>query len=404
MNLGKLVRSACAALAMLGGIATAHADEPVERGGNGSYHRAVCARAIAKAEARCFAHVRTDAAGNELKGKPDAAAPNVAPSGFGANDLRSAYNVTSTGTSSTIIAIVDAYGYPNAEADLAKYRTQMGLPACTAANGCFIKKDQRGGTAYPRYNSGWAQEQALDLDMASAMCPGCKIMLVQADSATYANLAAAVNTAGNLGAIVISNSYGGGESGSTGYNAAYTKPGVAITASTGDSGFGASFPATSPGVIAVGGTHLVRTTGGRGWAETAWSSGGSGCSTTYGKPGYQNDPSCTKRMEADIAAVGDPATGVAVYGPSGRGSQSAWLVFGGTSVSAPLIGGIYGSLGIGAADGASKIWATGNSGGLGLNDVTAGSNGTCPVSYYCNARVGYDGPTGWGTPWGPTVF
>jgi len=164
-----------------------------------------------------------------------------------------------------VIAIVDAYGYAGAEADLAVYRAQYGLPPCTTANGCFIKRDQRGGTAYPRANTGWAQEQALDLDMASAMCPNCKILLVQADTPSFGNLAAAVNFAATYpGVKAISNSYGGGEAGSSAYNSAYSHPGIAITASTGDSGFGASFPATSPTVIAVGGTRLVASGNARG--------------------------------------------------------------------------------------------------------------------------------------------
>ena len=175
--------------------------------------------------------------------------------------------------------------------------------------------------------------------MASAMCPGCKLILVEATTPSFSNLAAAVNTAANQpGVTVISNSYGGTETGSTSVESAYNHPGKAITVSTGDSGYGVAFPASSPHVIAVGGTHLVRASNSRGWTETAWSGGGSGCSTVYAKPSFQTDPLCTKRMEADVSAIGDPNTGVAVYGPTSR-SRSGWLVFGGTSVSAPLIGG-----------------------------------------------------------------
>lgn len=401
MKLAKLGRLALAAATAVVGIGSAQAQsqEAIERSGN-TFHQAVCARAIGRGEARCFAHVVVDARGNAMPGKPDGAAPNITPSGFGANDLRTAYLVTATGSSATTIAIVDAHGYPNAESDLATYRTQMGLPACTIANGCLKIVDQRGGTALPRYNSGWAQEQALDLDMASAMCPNCKILLVQSDSATYVNLGTAVNTAATLGAAVISNSYGGGETGSASYNAYYVHPGVAVTASSGDSGYGASFPATSPDVIAVGGTNLKRSTAARGWTELAWTGAGSGCSAVYAKPSWQHDPLCTTRVEADISAVADPATGVAVYGPTGKGSQSGWLVFGGTSVSAPLIGGIYGALGA-RPNAAQKIWTTAPTG---LNDVTIGSNGSCGGTYLCTAGVGYDGPTGNGTPSGSAAF
>ena len=151
-------------------------------------------------------------------------------------------------------------------------------------------------------------------------------------------------------------------------------------------------------MIAVGGTHLLRAANSRGWSETAWSSGGSGCSTVYAKPGFQTDALCTKRMEADVSAVGDPNTGVAVYGPVSRQSSS-WLVFGGTSVSAPLIGGIYGVTGH-TPTGAASIYANKSA----LNDVTSGTNGSCGGTYFCTAGSGYDGPTGNGTPNGTTAF
>lgn len=375
------------------GTASVHAQtaERLEHSGN-VYHRAVCSRAVAPGQARCHAHVVTDAAGTERNGKVTA---NVTPSGYAPADLRSAYNVVgATGTG--IIAIVDAYGYSNAESDLGVYRAQYGLGACTTANGCFIKINQNGGTSYPANNIGWAQEQALDLDMASAMCPTCKIMLVQASSASLGNLAAAVNMAASRGAIVISNSYGAGETGTATYASAYNKPGIAITASTGDSGYGVQFPASDTGVIAVGGTHLVRVSGG-GWAESAWSGGGSGCSTLYAKPAWQHDALCAFRMEADLAAVADPATGVAVYGPNSQG-RSSWLVFGGTSVSAPLVGGIYAAYNIRPTNAASNIWAMGYAKTSPLHDVTSGTNGTCGGTYLCTAGAGYDGPTGWGTP------
>ena len=234
--------------------------------------------------------------------------------------------------------------------------------------------------------------------MASAMCPTCKILLVQSNSATLANLAAAVSTAARLGAVVISNSYGGGEAGSTAYASAYSQPGIAVTVSSGDSGYGVAFPASAPGAIAVGGTHLVADTSTRGWTETVWNGAGSGCSATYPKPGFETDGLCAFRMEADISAVADPATGVAVYGPTGTGSKSGWLVLGGTSVSAPLVGGIYAAYNV-RPQAAAGIWANR---GAGQNDVTVGSNGTCGGTYLCTAGVGYDGPTGWGTPNGAT--
>lgn len=354
-------------------------------------HAAVCPAPLLVAGARCHARIVVDEAGN--------ARSFVTPSGYGPADLRAAYKISGSGSSSTTIAIVDAYGYPKAEADLATYRSTFGLPACTTANGCFRKVDQNGGTSFPGYNKGWAQETALDLDMASAMCPGCKILLVQANSASYVNLAAAVNTAARLGAHVISNSYGGGESGSTGFESAYDHPGVAITVSTGDSGYGVQFPASSPHVIAVGGTSLNVATGTpRGWTETAWSGAGSGCSSVYTKPSWQSDTGCSMRSLADVSAVADPNTGVAVYGPA-VAQISRWMVFGGTSAAAPIIGGVYGVNGGTVTYGSNPYDAV-----SGLFDVSSGSNGSCSPSYLCTAGTGYDGPTGLGTPNGSGAF
>ena len=403
MHLRKWAVAALAfAVSALGAAPAAAQAVQVEHSGN-TYHVAVCAHGNPNGTARCHAHVVTDARGNPLNGK---ISPNAGtPSGYGPSDLRSAYNISGNG-SGTTIAIVDAYGYNNAESDLATYRQQFGLSACTSTSGCFRKVDQNGGTNLPRMDTGWAQESALDLEMASAMCPSCKLVLVEASSASYSNLATAVRTAASIsGVTVISNSYGGGETGTSSYESAYNQPGKAVTVSTGDSGYGVQFPASSPHVIAVGGTHLVRAGNSRGWSESAWSSGGSGCSGVYAQPSFQTTavtPTmpqlCTNRMEADVSAVGDPNTGVAVYGPVNR-SSSGWMVFGGTSVSAPLIGGIYGNTGH-TPTGAGGIYGNQSH----LNDVTSGTNGSCGGTYFCTAQSGYDGPTGLGTPNGPTAF
>jgi subtilase family serine protease len=352
-------------------------------------HARVCAAAL-PGEASCHARVIVDASG-----KPQ---PNATPAGLGPTQLRDAYKITGTGSSATTIAIVDALGYPNAESDLATYRSTFGLPPCTTANGCFKKVDQRGGTSFPKADTGWSQESALDLDMASAICPSCKLLLVEGDSATFANLAAAVDTAARLGAHVISNSYGGGESAGPAVDASYTHVGIAITASSGDSGFGVEYPAASPHVTAVGGTSLKVAANTRGWTETVWSGAGSGCSTLFAKPAWQTDTGCAKRTVADVSAVADPNTGVAVFGPVNR-SSSGFLVFGGTSVSAPLVGAIYAVNG-GAVSSGSDPYAHTSA----LFDVTSGSNGSCSGSYLCTAGVGYDGPTGLGTPNGTAAF
>jgi subtilase family serine protease len=384
------------ALVAFGFASTTNAQPDIQKSGK-TFHVAACPQVVGLA-AHCHARIVSDASGRLLF---NATVHPPAPSGYSPASLRDAYKITGSGSSSTIVAIVDAYGYKNAESDLGVYRAQFGLPACTTANGCFKKLNQNGVQgSYPSQNTGWAQESALDLDMASAMCPNCKIYLIEANSATYGNLATAENTAANTGAHAISNSYGGGESGSQSYEPAYNHPGIAITASSGDSGYaaGPQFPATSPHVTAVGGTHLVTAANSRGWTETVWSGAGSGCSTIYAKPAWQNDASCSKRMEADVSAVADPNTGVAVYGPvSAR--KSGWLVFGGTSVAAPLIAGIYGVNGGAVNYGSDPYNNTGA-----LFDVTSGSNGSCGGSYFCTAKVGYDGPTGLGTPNGSSAF
>lgn len=380
------------ALAGLGFATAASAlSGPVLQSGN-AFYRAACAPSVGHA-ASCHAKVVTDASGHGLAGEYPAAA------GYSPANLRDAYNIYGSGNSSRIIAIVDAYGYTNAERDLGVYRSQYGLPACTTANGCFKKLNQNGQQgSYPPQNLGWMQESALDLDMVSAMCPNCKIYLLEAATNSFSNLTTAVNTAARLGAHAISNSYGVAEAGTQSYEAAYNHAGIAITASAGDAGYGVEFPASSPHVIAVGGTHLATAGNGRGWTETAWSDGGSGCSTIYSKPSWQHDAGCSRRTVADVAAVADPNTAVAVYGPVG-GGKTGWMLFGGTSVAAPIIAGLYGVNG-GTVNYGSNPYSHASA----LFDVTSGSNGSCGGKYLCTAKPGYDGPTGLGTPNGATAF
>ncbi|GHO48849.1 S53 family peptidase [Ktedonospora formicarum] len=324
------------------------------------------------------------------------------PSGLNPADLQAAYNLPSaTAGSGQTIAIVDAYDDPNAEADLAVYRSQFGLPPCTTANGCFRKVNQNGGTKYPHGNSGWAEEISLDLDMASAICPNCKILLVEASSNSFTNLGIAVNTAVSLGANVVSNSYGGSESsGESSYASYYNHPGVIITASSGDAGYGVEVPAAYNTVVAVGGTSLSRNSStSRGWTETTWSGAGSGCSAYITKPSWQSDTGCSRRTVADVSAVANPSTGVSVYDTYGQGS--GWMVFGGTSVSAPIIASVYALAGNASSINAASSLYTHTSS---LYDVTSGSNGSCSGSYLCTATTGYDGPTGLGTPNGVGAF
>jgi hypothetical protein len=317
------------------------------------------------------------------------------------------------------VAVVDAGDLPSAEADLAAYRSQFSLPPCTTANGCFRKVDQRGGTAYPAPVSGWGLEIALDIDMVSAACPNCNILLVEADSVYFGDLGTAVNAAVTMGAVAVSNSYGGIELSSESYldTHYYNHPGVAITASTGDGGYDCTgnvgagnhaaspsveYPAASPYVVAVGGTSLSRNSGvARGWTESAWGAAGSGCSVYETKPSWQQDTGCAKRIQADVSAVADPSTGVAVY------YNGSWVISGGTSASSPIIAATFAMAGRPAAGTNPASYPYGDT--ADLNDVIGGNNdvtfGTCPVgSYLCNGVAGYDGPTGLGTPNGTGAF
>jgi subtilase family serine protease len=261
----------------------------------------------------------------------------------------------------------------------------------------------------PQSDVGWGQEIALDLDMVSAVCPDCDILLVEAESSAFGDLAAAVDMAAASGASVISNSYGAPEfRGETSWESHYNHPGTPITVSSGDSGYGVEFPAASQYVTAVGGTRLTRPSAGGEWTETVWSGAGSGCSAYVPKPGWQTDAlTCARRTVADVAAVADPATGVAVYDSYGATGGANWSVFGGTSVAAPVIAGVYAL--------AVNTWAAAYGSGPyahpgSLFDVTSGSNGRCSnrrtanLAYLCTGGRGYDGPTGLGTPNGTGAF
>jgi hypothetical protein len=319
--------------------------------------------------------------------------------GLGPADIRSAYRLPATGGHGQTIAVVDAFDNPNVVSDLKAYRKAWGLPACSTSGGCFRKVNQRGGTKAPAGDPDWGVETALDVQAVSAACPGCSILLVEADDDSLASLGAAVNTAVRLGANVVSNSYGTDEF--TGMIALgrkyYLHPGTAIVASSGDSGFtAASFPAVLATTWSVGGTTLNGSAG-KGWNEDAWEGAGSGCSAWIAKPAVQKDPNCEMRTVADVSAVADPDTGFAVYDTYGLDEDDGWIVVGGTSVSAPLISGMIGLAG-NAATASTPAYAYAHRSGL--NDVVGGSNGYCGGDYLCTGVKGYDAPTGLGTPKG----
>jgi|GEM_PF-659626 len=362
--------------------------------------RELCPDSHQPGVAHCLSRVRAHSDGSF--------AALTTPGGFGPSDLASAYNLPATGGDGVTVAIVDAQDDPSAEADLATYRSTFGLPPCTTANGCFKKVNQNGVQgSYPTADQGWAGEIALDLDMVSAACPSCKILLVEATSANMDDLGDSVNTAVNLGATVISNSYGGPEDSSIGSadSSYFHHAGVAIFASSGDDGYGVEYPASSQYVTAVGGTSLAASgSSSRGWVESVWGSSsnsnggaGSGCSAYIAKPSWQGDSGCGKRMVADVSAVADPNTGVAVYDQYGSGG---WQVYGGTSVASPLVAAIYARTGH-VGDSLGYSYANTSA----FYDVTSGTNGTCSSSnpYFCKAVAGYDGPTGNGTPNGAAM-
>ncbi len=372
-------------------LTTVNADANDSRVSSSHRNVHVCG-APARGRASCLAirHDRLNSTGTVVQSA-------ATPSGYGPADIRSAYNLSTTSTAT--VAIVDAYNDPTAEADLGVYRSQYGLTPCTTANGCFKKVDQTGGTSYPRTNSGWAQEISLDVDMVSAACPTCHILLVEAKTSSFANLGTAVSYAATVsGVTAISNSYGGSDSAETND---YNHPGIAITASTGDNGYGVESPASFPHVVAVGGTSLSRASSTRGWTESAWSGAGSGCSTKNVKPAWQTAVTqCSGKVNADVSAVADPNTGVAVYDSTASQGIKGWLVFGGTSASSPIVASVYALSGNTTGYPASYTWTHAS----GLFDVTSGSNGTCSTFVWCHSGSGWDGPTGLGTPNGISAF
>jgi len=383
--------------------------------------RHACSAAPRAGDATCFTLIRTDVKSQTQAqltaraGVTGRAALKMVPVGYGYGpaNLQSAYNLAAAakaGGKKEKVALVDAYNDPNAAKDLTTYRKAWGLPACTKSSGCFTQLNENGKKKPLPANSGstgWATEESLDIDMVSAVCPHCKIILVEANSTSLADLGTAVDAAVAAGAKFVSNSYGGSESsGESSFDTAYyNHPGDVIAASAGDDGYGVSYPAASPDVVAVGGTSLTTASNPRGWSETVWGSAsggegtGSGCSAFEPKPSWQTDPDCSRRIDNDVAAVADPDTGVAIYDTY---DQGGWLEVGGTSASSPIIASVYALAGPIAAgtEAASTLYA--NPGDF--YDVTTGANGSCGGTSLCNGETGYDGPTGLGTPDGIGAF
>ena len=358
--------------------------------------------------ASCFLRMHV---GHDRTGRVKPAATTAAPSaGYTPSQLQAAYALPVSSGGGQVIAVVDAYDTPNAEGDLATYRARFGLPACTTANGCFRKIDMGGGPASPY---GWDIETSLDLDMATAACPNCRIVLVEARSDGFTDIYPAIQQAVTSGASEVSMSFGMAETADElNHDHLFNRPGIAFTAATGDCGFGVSYPAASPYVTAVGGTTLLPASNLRGYTETAWvgaspdpndcgdsqpTGAGSGCSEFEPKPSWQTDRTsgdCTNRTVADVAAMADLSTGVAVF----DSAQGGWQPIGGTSAAAPFIAGAWalsGGLGY-YPPGAMAFYENSAS----IHDVTQDTQPagiSCGAAYLCNAESGYDGPTGNGS-------
>jgi hypothetical protein len=332
--------------------------------------------------------------------------------GYTPCNLQDAYGLAklsaADGNGSTV-AVVDPDDDPDAASDLNVYRSTYGLPPCTTAGKCFEKVNQDGVKGnYPAADAGFAQEISVDLDMVSAICPHCHILLVEANSNGFGDLGTAVNEAVTLGAKVVSDSWGTGEfNGETSWDGNADHPGVAITFSSGDGAYqgGVQYPSASPYVTSVGGTELTPASNSRGWTETAWvtpgspptQGSGSGCSAYEPKPAWHHDSGCADRSTADMSAVAANVLSYDTYQASG------WYYSFGTSVSSPVIAGAYG-----LADNPSGITipasAAYSAPAADLHDITKGSTGTCTPAYLCKAGKGYDGPTGLGAPHGIGAF
>jgi hypothetical protein len=384
---------------------------------------------------RCTATMATVATGSATP------LTSTTPLGYGADDLAAAYHLPAGVGAHGTVALIEAGDYPTMASDLAVYRAQYGLPACTTAGGCLNVVDFHGGPPFTpdptplgkTWETAAAVEAAVDIQMASAACPACHLLEVQVpladlfldgpqsvQDAEMADIGTAVNTAARLGAGAISMSFEFlsdpvVETGPTGL--ALLHPGVAVLASAGDGGFEGNehrgWPENLPWVVSVGGTSLFAT--GTGFTQTAWSGTGSGCETdlpaAVGQPAGVSRLCDGHRAGSDVAAVADQATGVATYDTyaPATGVPFNWLVIGGTSVATPFVAGLYVRGGhLSRVVGPNTLYAAPKSA---FTDVTVGQNapaGTCqsvsaPVRL-CQAGPGWDGPTGVGAPRGLGAF
>jgi hypothetical protein len=325
--------------------------------------------------------------------------------------------VPGDGTGMTI-AIVDAYDAPKMASDLKAFDTQFGLPGNNTDNNMsfFTKVNQNGVVgSYPPASgtTGWSQETSLDVEWAHAIAPKAKILLVEANSASFSDMFAAVDTASNwAGVVAVSMSWGTGEfAGEASYDSHFTHANVVYLSSSGDNGAPDSYPSSSPSVVSVGGTTL-QLDASNGWSsETGWSGSGGGVSAYAPQPSYQNGVvsawSTTNRTNPDVAYDADPNTGFPVYDSYDFGSSLPWSQFGGTSDAAPQWAALIAIADqgrqtmslppLGSSDTLSKLYS------LPARDfhdiVTGASTGTPNFT----ATAGYDLVTGRGSPFADRV-
>ncbi len=329
--------------------------------------------------------------------------PKTAPNGLSPREVATAYGFTTTGGSGSTLAVVDAYGDPTITADLEAFSGEYGLRPCTTSDKCLTKVNETGGTktaAAPHRTTGWALETSLDVEWAHALAPNADILLVEATSNNDTDLLAAVRYAATR-AQYVTMAWGGTEfSGETTLDAAFANSDVSYFAAAGDSASELSYPATSPDVVAVGGTTLTVTAATGAWkSETAWATAGGGCSkyetaapAQAAYPSYdQEGANCAgKRAVPDISLDANPSDGVAVYDTDG---YPGWLVVGGTSASTDMVAAH-------AAETGEHVDATLVYGGtMELYNVTTGSNGhPCEKGYNLCAGLG-----SWNTAVGSTA-
>jgi Subtilase family len=395
------------------GAAAAGPAAPATPGSAAPDERRVCPAATRPGEMECQSVFHL--AGRGGPGAPAFVSAAAPVPGLTPAQLRRAYGLTNAsarhGRGETI-AIVDAYRDPAAAGDLARYRTRFGLGSCTTSSGCLRIVDQHGRPGpLPAASAAWAVEESLDLDMVSAICPHCRILLVESNTSRTVSLGQAENAAVAAGARFVSNSWSGAVArGQAADNHYFNHPGDALVFAAGDDGYGTAYPANLQYVTAVGGTTLRRAPARpRGWTETVWGSTapavtggtGSGCSRRTAKPSWQREPvdiaaaGCAGRTENDVAAVANPSTGVSVYDTYQTGGT--WTQLGGTSAATPIITAVYALAGRPAPRSypASYLYQHPAQ----FHDVASGVDGVCPAgSYLCHGEPGYDGPTGLGTP------